>query len=270
MNLIEDKRTDLIAQGRKGEREKTDGKTRYEKRLKSRFSSSTREFNQIDMNEFFKNNILTVGVPVTGETSNYIVTMSFGNILDIIQRQVERANGILDLRTIVRSLITAFNSDNVYIRCTCPDWQYRMGYWASVNKIIVGSKENRPSKITNPGNKLGPGCKHVMLVLSNTGWLIKVASVINNYIKYMERSQKRLYADIIYPAIYGKEYTDPVQLQIDDTSDELDTSKETIDTSNIQGAVSGRFKPGNPYRFTKKESPNKNQIGIEDNEQDNQ
>ena len=148
----------------------------------------------------------------------------------------------------------------------CPDWAYRMAYWASVNDLNSGEPEDRPSDITNPKNDLGPGCKHVMLVLSNMNWLLKVASVINNYIKFFERNRKKEYADIIYPAIFGKPYEEPVQLSMDDT-DELASDTDTIDTANIQGAVSGRFQRGNEYRFRPKETPPKNQMSIDDVEQ---
>lgn len=238
--LVEDIRTQLIAQGKSGAREKTDGKTRFEKRVRSKIASSTLQYNMIDMNSLFKDNILTVGVDVMGETDNYTVTISFGGFLDKLQEQLEKTNNFLSLRTIIRALVESFNSDNVFIRCSCDDFHYRFGYWLSKNDIIVGDKENRPSNITNPNNTLGSGCKHIMLVISNHSWLIKVASTINNYIKYMERNVKKAYADIIYPAIYGKKYEEPVQLSIFD-KDALDTSKQTVDTSNEAGRVSGQF-----------------------------
>ena len=56
--LLEDRRNELISKGQRGEREKGDGKTRYQKRVKSRFSTSTAEYNKIDMNALFKDNIL--------------------------------------------------------------------------------------------------------------------------------------------------------------------------------------------------------------------
>ena len=125
----------------------------------------------------------------------------------------------------------------------CLDFFYRFSYWATVKDINSGEPQLIPAKITNPTNNKGPGCKHVMLVLSNTVWLLKVASVINNYIKYMERYRQNDYAKIIYPAIYGKEYTQPVQLSIDDSKDETLTDDETfIDTTNEYGRTSGRFR----------------------------
>lgn len=159
----------------------------------------------------------------------------------------------------------------------CPDWKYRMNFWSTVNKINSGAPENRPSKITNPVNDLGPGCKHVMLVLSNHNWLIKVASVINNYIKYFEKHKQREYADIIYPAIYGKKYEEPVQIDIMDSgSDNLDTSTDTIDVANKVGAVSGRFKSDetNPSvkrglinKWNNVQPTDKKQIGIDTQEE---
>ena len=68
----------------------------------------------------------------------------------------------------------------------------------------------------------------------------------------MEKHYPKLYADIIYPAIYEKEYEEPVQLSIDDLSDEekeVPSEEDTIDTSNKWAKTKNQFKPGNEYRF---------------------
>ena len=244
--LTEDKRNQLMAQGRRGAKEK-DGKSRYEKRVKSKVASVVRSFNEIDMNSVFKYDILTINVPVTGETDNYMVRIKFGGFLELLRRQTERQDGVLNLRAITRALLDAFNQEDVFIHCSCPDWTYRFSYWSTIKDINSGPPENRPAKITNPKNNLGPGCKHVMLVLSNNSWLIKVASVINNYIIYFERNRKKDYADVIYPAIYGHEYQEPVQLSIDDNQDMND--QELINKANELGRTRGQFKAGNPYRY---------------------
>ena len=130
---------------------------------------------------------------------------------------------------------------------------YRFQYWSTVNKYNSGDPQySNGKKIRNPNDTLGSSCKHILLVLSNTQFLIKVASVINNYIKYMSEHYERLYADIIYPRIYGKKYEDAVQLNMFDDSDELVSDEETIDASNIQGKERTQFKKGNTQgiRFT--------------------
>lgn len=136
----------------------------------------------------------------------------------------------------------------------CEDWQYRHAYWATQNNYNSGSPEIRVSDITNPNDTKGSGCKHIMLVLSNMDWIMKVCSVINNYIKYARQFMQRLYADYIFPQIYGMKYDKAVQLSLFDT-DEFDSSPLTLDDANRLGRKSGQFKTGNPFRFKKKEEP---------------
>lgn len=238
--LLEDKRQQLINKARAGEDYKTDkskGKNRYARRTHSKISSSVKEYNQIDMNKFFKDDILDVMIKVHGETDDYVVRISFGSLLDKLKDSIKRNNGKLDFRLIIRSLIDSFNKDDVYVFCSCPDWHYRFGYFASVNNIIVGEQETRPSKITNPHDTLGPACKHVCLVLQNLSWLYKVASTINNYINYMQTHYKVAYQKIIYPALYDQPYEEPDM--------NIGTDTGLIDIANKYGAERGRFKPGN-------------------------
>ena len=117
--------------------------------------------------------------------------------------------------------------------------------------MTSGQAELRPANITNPGDTKGSGCKHIMLVLSNNSWLLKVSSVIFNYINYMEKHYAKLYADIIYPAIYEKDYEEPVQMDMfaDEENPELETDSDTIDTSNKYARTKTQFKKGNEYRF---------------------
>jgi hypothetical protein len=83
----------------------------------------------------------------------------------------------------------------------------------------------------------------------------------------MEKRMKKAYADIIYPAVYGKKYEEPVQTTMFD-KDELDTDTETIDDSNEEGRTRGQFKTGNKYRFQKQDKPNEDQINMFDDKDD--
>lgn len=262
--IVEDTRSQLVSRSRKAQRER-DGKTRYEKRVKSRIGTSVKNYNSINMNSVFKENILTVNIDVKGETADYVVTISFGGFLDELHRQLERTNNELTLRAIIRALVNTFNSDNVYIRCNCPDFFYRFGYFLSKDDIIYGERQDIPSDITNPDNTLGAGCKHVMLVLANHSWLIKVASVLNNYIHYMEKKEPKLYQTIIYPAIYEQEY-EAVQLDIFD-DDKLASDTADIDAANGYGRKRTQFQPGNANRFTPRDQ-DRQQITIDDEEEE--
>lgn len=258
-SLCEDKRAQLMAKGQSGEKEKN-GQTRYQKRVKSKIASSNKEFNQIDMNKLFRDDILTVNIPVVGETNNYLVTFSFSGFLEKLHSEIETNGSVLALKTVLRAIVNSFNTDDVYIRCNCEDFRYRFSYWGTRNNTITGEKELRPSDITNPDDRLGSGCKHIMLCLSNTGWCIKVAAVVKNYIEYMEKHLHSMYAKVIYPAIWQKPYEDPVQMSMFD-DDDLLTDKDTIDRANVAARQKGRWEQGNQYRFTK-QSDDKDQMKM--------
>lgn len=254
--LNEDSRTKLLAKSKKSDK----GFQRFKKRVKSRVANSVKQYNAIDMNKLFKDDILTVDINVRGETDDYTVKVSFGGFCELLKDQIEK-QGKLDYKAVTRALILGFNKDDVYIRCSCPDAQYRFAYWQSKNNIITGDAETRPSDITNPDDSLGAACKHVLLVLSNTSWLLKVGSTIYNYINYMEKHYQKLYADIIYPAVYGKDYEEPVQLDLFD-DDALETDTDTLDKSNEYARTKNQFKQGNTQgvKFAPKED--KNQLSL--------
>ena len=140
------------------------------------------------------------------------------------------------------------------------DFRYRFGYWTTRNGVSSIDPENRPSNITNPNDKLGSGCKHVLLVLSNNSWIIKCASVINNYIKYISKNYERLYADVIYPAIYQKPYEGSAQMSIfDNGSDELETDSDTLNKANTHDERDdkGRWTKGNNQGVRFAPNPNR-------------
>lgn len=97
-----------------------------------------------------------------------------------------------------------------------------------------------------------------MLVIGNTSWIIKLGSVVTNYYNYMEKHYKKLWADVIYPAVWNKKYEEPIQLDIDsiDDIDQLDTATDMVDKSNIYARDKNKFKKGNTMgvRFAPKNS----------------
>ena len=110
-----------------------------------------------------------------------------------------------------------------------------------------------------------------MLVISNTSWIIKLGSVVYNYYNYMEKHYKKMWADIIYPAIWDKKYEEPIQLDLDTyDKDALDTDASTIDKSNIYARDRGKFKKGNTMgvRFAPKEDKEKNMSLLDIAEED--
>lgn len=238
------------------------GNNRHERRLAQKVSRSVSNYNKLNMNKLFKDGILDVNIEVRGETDTYLVRISFAGFLDNFARIAKDRDNVR-LRDVSRALTQAFNSDDVFFNCNCADWKYRQAYWASKNNTIAGDPETRPSNITNPNDTKGGMCKHVAMVMSNNSWIMKVASVIRNYVMYMQKNMPDLYYKVIYPALYGEEYSEEEQqMDIYDVTDEepeLDTSEDELDTTNKWAKTKSQFKPGNKYRF----KPSKDEDEIE-------
>lgn len=291
--LDEARRQELIDKSKNADnyspKNQAKGKNRYERRRFSSISTTVKEYNSINMDAFFKGDILEFGIKVHGETDDYVVTITFEGILRELQREVKGNNNVLNFKCVLRALMMSFNNADVYVSCNCADFKYRFSYEATKNQYNSGTPELRPAKITNPNDTKGAGCKHILLVLSNMDWMMKIASVINNYIRYSRDYLQRNYADYIFPVVYGVPYNRAVQLSIFDKEDKygdaiLPTDKETIDdviaTSQQGRDEKGKFTQDNQFKFQPKEQDKNDlidfsqdddkQMTIDFEEEDNQ
>jgi len=280
--LNEASRQDLINKSKNADnyspKNQAKGKNRYERRRFSSISTTVKEYNQINMDAFFKGDILEFGIKVHGETDDYIVTITFEGILKELQREVKANNNRLNFKCVLRALMMSFNNRDVYVSCTCPDWKYRQAYWSTQGRYNSGTPQmDNGKKIANPNDTKGAGCKHVLLVLSNLDWMMKIASVINNYIRYSKDYLQRNYADYIFPMVYGVPYNRAVQMSIFDKEDKygdgvLPTDQETINdviaTSQVGRTDKGVFTKDNPFKFkpTNQENKEDNLIDLSDDE----
>ena len=264
--LLEKRRQELIDKSKKSDEYSKNnqgkGRNRWERRKHSQIATSVRDYNQINMDAFWKGDILEFGVKVHGETDDYVVTIIFENILRNLQAEVKGNKNKLEFKCVLRALLSSFNNDDVYVSCSCPDFKYRQAYHATRGGYNSGAPEVRPSDITNPNDTKGAGCKHINLVISNVDWMMKIASVINNYAKWCQKNMTRNYADYIFPKIYGMPYNKALQLSIFDDLDAEDSGllpsdQKTLSTvidKSMQGRdEKGKWIPGNEFRFQKKE-----------------
>jgi hypothetical protein len=247
--LQEDSRTILVSKSRNAGPYKNNlrGKNRFERKKHSQIAKTVKQYNKIDMNKFFKEDILEVAIPVTGETDSYTVTIRMEGVVKEIARNVKSNKNKLEFRTIVQSLTKIFNTANIYVKCSCPDYKYRFAHLNIVNNVSVDdtSKDPGPGKgIRNPKDDKGRGCKHVLLCLANGDWIMKVASVINNYIHYAEEKLQKPFLKLIFPKIYGIPYEEAIDNDLLPEDFELNSSTSIIDTINEYGRNRGKYKPG--------------------------
>ena len=202
------------------------------------------------MDSLFKNGVLNFKLKIKGETHSYEVLVSFSNVLERLQRQVKLHKNKLDANIVYQALAQAINSGDVKVSCSCPDFKYRIAYFATKNGTNSGAAETRKSDETNPNDTKGAGCKHINLILNNTGWLAKVASVITNYINYAKDDMQYIYSKYIFPAVWGMPYDKAVQMSLFDydergeIKDDIKSDEATLNLSNALGKVRGRYKKG--------------------------
>ena len=247
--LLEDTRNMLVnkSRGAGTYKDTSRGKNRFERKKYSSVGKTVKQYNKIDMNKLFKEDILEVSIPVVGEHDSYTVSVKMEGVIKEIANNIKNNKNQLEYRTIIQALTKVFNSSNIWVKCTCPDYKYRFAHWNIINNVSIDdtSKDPGPGKgIANPNDDKGRGCKHILLVLANGDWLMKVASVINNYIHYAEEKLRQPFLKLIFPKLYG--------VTIDEASDkdlvpeefELTSTTEIIDLINDYGRNRGKYQKG--------------------------
>ena len=181
LKLDEATRTQLVAQSRNvGQYKNTSrGRNRMERKKYSKVANAVKSYNEINMNDFWKSDILQVNIPVVGETDEYTVTIKLEGVVAEVQKNIKNNGNKLEFRTVIQALTKVFNTSDVWVKCSCPDFKYRFAHWNIIKNVSVDdtSKDPGPGKgIANPNDDKGRGCKHVLLVLSNGSWMMKVIS----------------------------------------------------------------------------------------------
>jgi hypothetical protein len=223
------------------------GKNRMDRKKYSKIANAVKSYNEIDMNKLFKQDILQVNIPVVGENDEYTVTIKIEGVVAEIQKNIKNNNNKLEFRTIIQALTKVFNTTDVYVKCTCPDFKYRFAHNLIVANVSVDDSSNDPGPgkgIANPNDDKGRGCKHILLVLANGSWMMKVASVIQNYCHFLSEKKPEAFLKLVFPKLYGVPADEAADNGIVADNEDLETGKDLIDIVNEYGKNRGRFKKG--------------------------
>ena len=249
------------------------GKNRFARKKYSKIAATVKQYNNIDMNKLFKQDQLEVQIPVIGETDTYNVTIRINGVIAELAKSIKLNKYKLEFKNVIQALTKVFNTTDVYVNCTCPDHLYNFAHWNIVHNCSTSDSAHDPGpgkNLTNPQDNKGRGCKHTLLVLANGDWMMKVASVINNYIHYMSEKMQKPFLKLIFPKLYGCDAEEMAKLDIlgkDEVEETLDSSSSFIDAINEYGKNRGKFKKGsNKNTTTKITNTPKN---TEENEKEN-
>jgi hypothetical protein len=246
---MEATRNQLISQSKKVAKYKdtSRGATRMERKKYSKLANAVKNYNEINMNSLFKQDILQVNIPVIGESDEYIVTIKLEGVIAELQKNIKNNGNKMEFRSIIQALTKIFNTTDVYIKCSCPDAKYRFAHWNILKNVSVDDSASDPGPgkgIANPRDDMGRGCKHMLLVLSNGDWMMKVASVINNYCHFLSEKKPEAFLKLVFPKLYGVPADEAVQNDIVEDKEDLETGKDLIDVINDWAKNRGKFKKG--------------------------
>lgn len=158
------------------------GKTKNQspQRFTKRLGYRPKKYNGININDLLNDDILALRVPV----GDYTCIIAYKGVLDRLADVLKAQPAPnVTLQSVIRALTRSIDNTDILVDCSCPDFKYRFAYWASKYGYKYGPPETRPTKITNPDDKMGAMCKHLTSLLSNKTWLVRAASILNNYIK---------------------------------------------------------------------------------------
>lgn len=250
LRLDEATRTQLVAQSRSVGvyKDQSRGRNRMERKKYTKIANAVKSYNEINMNDFWKSDILKVNIPVVGETDEYTVTIKLEGVVTELQKAVKNNQNKFEFKTIIQALTKVFNTTDVYVKCSCPDFKYRFAHWNIVKNVSVddSSQDPGPGKgIANPNDDKGRGCKHLLACLSNGSWMMKVASVVHQYSLYMDEHKHDTFKKLIFPKIYGIPADEAANGNLLPEDDEvLDSDKSLIAAINDWSKNKGKFKKG--------------------------
>ena len=84
----------------------------------------------------------------------------------------------------------------------------------------------------------------MLLVLANGDWMMKVASVINNYCHFLSEKKPAAFLKLVFPKLYGVPADEAEQNGLVEDNEDLETGRDLIDLINEYGRNRGKFKKG--------------------------
>lgn len=255
--LLEDTRAQLVSKSKNADPYKNTkyGKNRFERKKYSKVANTVKEFNNINMDELFKRDILIMNATVAGETGKYMVQVKMEGVVAEIAKNIKNNNNIFEFKTVIQAITKVFNSSNIQVHCSCDDFKYRYQHALIVsNDNVDGTdKDPGPGK-TGMANSSGKGCKHILLVLNNSDWIMKVASVIRNYINYFAEHRKPAFNKLIFPKLYGVPFDAAAEENLVPDEESLETNESIIDIINDWAKNRGKAVKGSTVNPAKGKS----------------
>lgn len=124
--IIEDTRAQLLGQSRNAGPyvDQSRGFNRDQRKKYSQIKKDPKTYSKLNMDQFFKQDILELKIPVQGETDSYIVSVKLHGVCAELARRIKANKDIFEFKVVLQALKRIFDTTDVYINCTCKDYYY--------------------------------------------------------------------------------------------------------------------------------------------------
>lgn len=124
--IVEDTRAQLLGQSRNAGPyvDQSRGVNRNERKRYSQIKKDPKTYSKLNMDQFFKQDILELKIPVQGETDSYIVSIKLYGVCAELARRIKANKDIFEFKVVLQALKRIFDTTDVYINCTCKDYYY--------------------------------------------------------------------------------------------------------------------------------------------------
>ena len=145
-----------------------------------------KDFNNVNFEKLFTDDEFVW----ESRVGDYIVTIAFEGAFDFLKFEYNLKSWRgknrwkkITLQMLTQSISKALDSEDLFVRCSCPDFLYRFSWWCTQAEMIYGSPQTKAPTVRNVKNNKGYVCKHILSVLYGKRWVPAAAKSWLMYIK---------------------------------------------------------------------------------------
>lgn len=197
---------------------------------------TTRDFKNVNFKLLMEEDEFLVVLRV----GDYVVSVDFDGPFEELKYLVKGMRGPNRIKRLTKTIVQealnrALDTEDIYVSCSCPDFKYRMRYYATQKGYLFGSpKETRRPQYTktNKDDNKGYVCKHILTALYGKRWVPYAA---NAWLEYM-KANPELSEEYLWPDKRVRKPKDNVEVADDtDAIKNNDTSNDTSEKETTEG-----------------------------------
>lgn len=154
---------------------------------------------------------------ISGNGSTYTDSIAFKYVMtDLIETVKQSSNHVVNSKSILKSIHSSLDKQDIYIDCSCADFKYRYSFWSTEGKFKWGKLQTSNGKqIRNPNNNMGCMCKHLYALLRSNKFLNLISDkIMRTIMANLDIIVKKFDIDILEFVVNTKAYDKMLRMNI--------------------------------------------------------